>query len=56
MERVKEGGKVPAEGSDTHLGARCREFESPHSDQNSAKLFDFAEFFLSFAIELSELV
>ncbi len=22
-----------AEGSDTHLGARCREFESPHSDQ-----------------------
>ena len=33
MERVKEGGKVPAEGSDTHLGARCREFESPHSDQ-----------------------
>lgn len=34
MERVKEGGKVPAEGSDTHLGARCREFESPHSDQN----------------------
>jgi len=34
VERVKEGGKVPAEGSDTHLGARCREFESPHSDQN----------------------
>ena len=34
MERVKEGGKVQAEGSDTHLGARCREFESPHSDQN----------------------
>ena len=32
MERVKEGGRVPAEGSDTHLGARCREFESPHSD------------------------
>lgn len=24
---------MPAEGSDTHLGARCREFESPHSDQ-----------------------
>ena len=23
---------MPAEGSDTHLGARCREFESPHSD------------------------
>ena len=29
----------------TSLGARCREFESPHSEQNSAKLFDFAEFF-----------
>ena len=35
VERVKEGGKVPAEGSDTHLGARCREFESPHSDHRS---------------------
>jgi len=32
-ERAKEGDRVPAEGSDTHLGARCREFESPHSDQ-----------------------
>ena len=31
-ERAKEGGKVPAEGSDTHLGARCLKFESPHSD------------------------
>ena len=34
MERVKEGGKVPAEGSDTHLGSRDRAFESPHSDHN----------------------
>ena len=32
-ESAKEGGRVPAEGIDTHLGARCREFESPHSDQ-----------------------
>ena len=32
-EIVKEGDRVPAEGSDTHLGAGCREFESPHSDQ-----------------------
>ena len=32
-ERAKEGGRVLAEGSDTRLGARCREFESPHSDQ-----------------------
>ena len=33
-ERAKEGGRVPFESSDTRLGARCREFESPHSDQN----------------------
>ena len=32
-ERSKEGGRVPSESSDTRLGARCREFESPHSDQ-----------------------
>ena len=32
-ERAKEGSRVSAEGSDTRLGARCREFESPHSDQ-----------------------
>ena len=31
-ERAKEGGRVPSESSDTRLGARCREFESPHSD------------------------
>ena len=31
-ERAKEGGRVPFESSDTRLGARCREFESPHSD------------------------
>ena len=34
-ERAKEGGRVPTEGSDTRLGARCREFESPHSDHRS---------------------
>ena len=33
MERVKEGGKVPAEGSDTHLGPGDRAFESHYSDQ-----------------------
>ena len=32
-ERAKEGNRVPSESSDTRLGARCREFESPHSDQ-----------------------
>ena len=34
-ERAKEGGRVPFESSDTRLGARCREFESPHSDHRS---------------------
>ena len=32
-DRAKEGDRVPFESSDTRLGARCREFESPHSDQ-----------------------
>ena len=32
-ERAKEGDRVPSESSDTRLGARCREFESPHSGQ-----------------------
>ena len=34
-ESTKEGGRVPAEGIDTHLGAGCRVFESPHSDHCS---------------------
>ena len=37
-ERAKEGGRVPSESSDTRLGARCREFESPHSDQSRQNL------------------
>ena len=37
-----------AVGSAPALGAGCREFKSPHSDQNSAKSFDFAEFFFIF--------
>ena len=45
-ERAKEGGKVPAEGSDTHLGARCREFESPHSDHVGASFVSLAPTFL----------
>ena len=32
-ESAKEGARVLAEGSDIALGARCRVFESPHSDQ-----------------------
>ena len=31
-ESVKEGATGLHEGSDIGLGARCREFESPHSD------------------------
>ena len=44
-ERAKEGGRVLFESSDTRLGARCREFESPHSDQNPSKSCDFDGFF-----------
>ena len=32
-ESTKEGATGLPEGSDIGLGARCREFESPHSDQ-----------------------
>ena len=49
-ERAKEGGRVPFESSDTRLGARCREFESPHSDQNPSKFYDFGGFSLTFMI------
>ena len=33
-ERAKESDRVPFESSDTRLGARCREFESPISVQD----------------------
>ena len=36
-EQAKEDGRVPPEGSDTHLGAGGREFESHHSDHLSQK-------------------
>lgn len=36
VERAKEGGRVLSESSDTRLGARCREFESPISDHAAA--------------------
>ena len=36
---------MPTEGFDTHLGARCWEFESPYSDQNPSKSYDFDGFF-----------
>ena len=35
-----------AVGSAPALGAGCREFKSPHSDQNSVKSFDFTGFSL----------
>ena len=34
LESTKEGLTGLPEGSDIGLGARCREFESPISDQN----------------------
>ena len=47
-ERAKEGGRVPFESSDTRLGARCREFESPHSDQKSPQNISFEAIFITF--------
>ena len=43
-----------AVGSAPALGAGCREFESPHSDQNSVKSFDFAEFFFIFVAKYTQ--
>ena len=34
LESTKEDATGLPEGSDIGLGARCREFESPHSDQD----------------------
>ena len=48
LESTKEDATGLPEGSDIGLGLRGRAFESPHSDQNSAKLFNFAEFFFIF--------
>ena len=38
-ESAKEGTRVLAEGSDIGLGARCRVFESPHSDHAGKTAF-----------------
>ena len=43
-ERAKEGGRVLVESSDTRLGARCREFESPHSDHVKKLCFSIKQF------------
>ena len=50
LESTKEDATGLPEGSDIGLGARCREFESPHSDQNPSKFCDFGGFFLTFMI------
>ena len=47
-ERAKEGNRVPSESSDTRLGARCREFESPHSDQKPPQNIGFEAVFITF--------
>ena len=48
VERAKEGGRVLSESSDTRLGARCREFESPHSDQKPPQNIGFEAVFITF--------
>ena len=45
-ESAKEGARPLAESSDIGLGARCREFESPISDQNPSEIVDFRGIFL----------
>ena len=50
LESTKEDATGLPEGSDIGLGARCREFESPHSDQNPSKFYDFGGFSLTFMI------
>ena len=47
-ESAKEGARPLAESSDIGLGARCREFESPISDQNPSEIVDFRGIFLFF--------
>ena len=48
LESTKEGLTGLPEGSDIGLGARCREFESPISDQNPSEIIDFRGVFLFF--------
>ena len=47
-ESAKECDSVLPEGSDIGLGARCREFESPISDQKPSEIVDFRGLFLFF--------
>ena len=54
MEHSNKISGCSAVGSALALGARCREFESPHSDQNSVKSFDFAEFFFAFVAKYTQ--
>ena len=47
-ESAKEGTRVLAEGSDISLGARCREFESPISDQQKQVVLSKTTCFCNF--------
>ena len=47
-ESTKEGVTGLSEGSDIGLGARCREFESPISDQTPSEINNFRGGFLFF--------
>ena len=48
LESTKEDATGLPEGSDIGLGARCREFESPHSDQKSPQNISFEAIFITF--------
>ena len=48
LESTKEDATGLPEGSDIGLGARCREFESPHSDQKPPQNISFEAVFITF--------
>ena len=49
LESTEEGATGLPEGSDIGLGARCREFESPHSDQKPPQNISFEAVFITFS-------
>ena len=51
-ESVKEGATGLHEGSDIGLGSRCREFESPHSDQKPESAIAGSGFFFVYGIQI----
>src|SRR5699024_42431 len=53
---AKEDGRVSAEGSDTHLGAGCRAFESHYSDQMSSGVKTPGGFFFVYCSAIPDVI